>query len=108
MDFGYFENQVKQCVQHLLGKSSGPGVRDWHHKTPRWGRALRGLEEKLKVEAIQEKLCAVNPTGRVNTESKAPAVLTVLFLGSGFFLWRKMNMPCYRQWRPKGGEKGKE
>ena len=86
MGFGYLENQGKQCVQRLLGKSSGPGVREWHCKTPRWERALRALEEKLKAEAIQEKLCAVNPTGRVNTESKAPAVLTVLFLGSGFFL----------------------
>lgn len=36
-------------------------------------------EEKLVEEAIQEKLCPVKPNRRVNSESKDPTALIVLF-----------------------------
>lgn len=70
MDFGYLENQGKQCVQCLLGRFSGFGVRDWHHTILLWGRALRVLEETLMVGAIQEELSALK-LNRKGTQQRA-------------------------------------
>lgn len=53
--------RLSNICRHCWG-SSGPGMREYH-QTSLLGRSLQVLQEKLVVEAVWEKLCAIKPKG---------------------------------------------